>query len=425
MLPRPAIRRWSSRAAFSGAILCRKSRAITAPVSRRGVPRPSGEVAAGRELRARDQIHEAEAAGVVVGHRGAGAHRHHHVVVLGRALGALEVEIPRRQVAAVGQGHVEAAAHAEMHDQRLAGIERGGEVLRPAREARDGPALEAGGEALGEGEAQVGPAQGDAAEARADQGGRQSPPHGLDLGKLRHLSRGFRVRGARAPARISRDRPGPQPRGTGAVCRAAPDEARPTGGAGERRARRRRRGGGRPPRSRGRCRADPAPAASAARCGGARPVRRRRPRSRPALAGDDQHVGMPAARARSRNPVSAAWASPAPSRAGRSAPRSRAVPGAGRAWRSAPAPASARAAAGGLVRQRGGRARRLGAGFGGCFAAASWRPAARWASGSGRESRHGGGRARPWRRRSGIGAARPGNGVTSLAIASQSRPRPR
>ncbi len=66
-----------------------------------GLDPHAGEVPAFRKRGRGYEVHEAEAADVVVGHGRAVRHRHHDVVVLGVALGALEVEIPGREIAPI------------------------------------------------------------------------------------------------------------------------------------------------------------------------------------------------------------------------------------------------------------------------------------------------------------------------------------
>ena len=154
-------------------------------VAERLDPHP-GEMPAGREAIRGDEVHEAEAARVVIGHRGAVRHRHDDVVVLRCAQRPVEVEIPRRQVGAVRHRHIEAPAHPEMHDQGLAGIEPGGEVLGPPCQIDDGCSREALGEALREGEAQVRAPQDHAGETGADHGGTKPAADGFDFGQFGH-----------------------------------------------------------------------------------------------------------------------------------------------------------------------------------------------------------------------------------------------
>jgi hypothetical protein len=85
-------------------------------------------------------------------------------------------------------GDGEASAHAQMHDQRLAGVEPGQQVLGPPLQPLDACALQPRLKTVGEGEAQVGAERLDAGEHRAVQRGGEAAPHRLDLGEFRHGS---------------------------------------------------------------------------------------------------------------------------------------------------------------------------------------------------------------------------------------------
>ncbi len=91
----------------------------------------------------------------------------------------------------------EAASHAQVGDQGLAGVERRGQVLGPAAERQDlGPGQPLG-EPLGEWKAQVGTALVHPGQPGALQVRGQAPAHGLDLGQLGHAGDIGRLRGAR------------------------------------------------------------------------------------------------------------------------------------------------------------------------------------------------------------------------------------
>ena len=74
-----------------------------------------------------------------------------------------------------------------MHDQRLSIVEIGDEIFRAAAQIENASALKARSEALGKGKAQIATAEFDARDRRADQRGREAPPHGFDFGQLRHM----------------------------------------------------------------------------------------------------------------------------------------------------------------------------------------------------------------------------------------------
>ena len=106
-------------------------------------------------------------------------------MVVGASAAMLVVELARASSVAPF-GDQEAAGHAEMHDEHLAGREVGEEVFGPAAERRDRLALEALREALREGEAQVRPALLDLVDAGADHGGLEAAADGFDFGKFGH-----------------------------------------------------------------------------------------------------------------------------------------------------------------------------------------------------------------------------------------------
>ena len=135
----------------------------------------------GIELGALNQLHRAEAARIVEGHRGAVRHVKHHMVVRG-ALGVLVIIDARLGVRA----DAERARHAEMHHQHLARRQIGQQIFRPPAEALDRLPGQALFEVLGNRPAQAAVAHLDLGQARAFHGGRQAAPHGLDFGELGH-----------------------------------------------------------------------------------------------------------------------------------------------------------------------------------------------------------------------------------------------
>ena len=138
------------------------------------------------EIALRDQRHVAEAAGVVVGDDGAAGHGEDQVVVLS-VIAVLVDVLAERQVplaAAVGDG--QPPGHAEVHGQHLVPIEMDQDVLGAPAEAQHAPAGQALGEALRQGEAQVGAPLLHPHERAPGEHGLQARAHRLDLGQLRH-----------------------------------------------------------------------------------------------------------------------------------------------------------------------------------------------------------------------------------------------
>ncbi len=80
----------------------------------------------------------------------------------------------------------ERAAHPEMHDEDVAPIQIGEQIFGPPPEAGNSSALQARGEALRQGEAEVRPPLFHFAEARADHGRLQPAADGLNFGKFGH-----------------------------------------------------------------------------------------------------------------------------------------------------------------------------------------------------------------------------------------------
>ena len=131
-----------------------------------------------------DEVHVAEAARVVEGDQRAGLGLEHDMGVLRiRRLREVEVARPSRRACA---GDLEAAAHAQVHHQGLAAVERRQQVLRAPFQSLDARAGQPLDETLGQRKAQVRAARLDAGQPRAGQDGLKAPAHGLDLGKLGH-----------------------------------------------------------------------------------------------------------------------------------------------------------------------------------------------------------------------------------------------
>ncbi|CAN1723840.1 protein of unknown function [Hyphomicrobium sp. 1Nfss2.1] len=153
------------------------------------------------EFLLRDQLHEAEAARVVVGNRGAVLHVKDDVIVCGASGPVLCVN---RSALAVDR---EAAGHAEMHQQHVAARQAGQKVFAAALQTQNLAAAQTLGEIIGQGETQVGPMLLDAGKGMPFKGRQQAAADDLDLGKLRHwgasVSLGAWAREHSAEARAS------------------------------------------------------------------------------------------------------------------------------------------------------------------------------------------------------------------------------
>ena len=128
------------------------------------------------ELARGDEQHEAETARVVIGDAGAVLHVEDDMIMRG-ALVARMVEKPRQRPV-----HPKGAAHAQMHDERLPGLEVRQQILRAPTQAEHAAARQSGGEIWREGKAQIGPPLLDPQDARAGKRREQPPPNGFDLG---------------------------------------------------------------------------------------------------------------------------------------------------------------------------------------------------------------------------------------------------
>src|SRR5690606_29593370 len=144
----------------------------------------AGEPRMGLDRVGRDQAHEAEAAGVGEAEAGRGAVAHgaeaEVLVLAGGGGGLLELA----QLFAV-EG--EAAGHAEVGHPGLAGGQRHEQVFGAAVDALDGRPLEPPGEAIREGEAQVGAVLAHPRQPRALEHRLQAAADGLDLGEFGHV----------------------------------------------------------------------------------------------------------------------------------------------------------------------------------------------------------------------------------------------
>jgi hypothetical protein len=73
-----------------------------------------------------------------------------------------------------------------MHEEGLAALEPDQQVLRPPPDILNAPAGKPPGEAPRKGNAKIGPVQPDCFDPTSEHGGFEAPPHGFNLGQLRH-----------------------------------------------------------------------------------------------------------------------------------------------------------------------------------------------------------------------------------------------
>ena len=137
------------------------------------------------EARGRDEIHITEAARVGVADRAAVIEVEHDMLVLG-SIRSLIGEAAGRALGSIGMIDLEAAAHAEMHDEHLTVVEPHQQIFGATIERLDAPSFQPLGKMGGEGKAQILAPLLDRGEPMADENRAQSPPHGLDLRQLRH-----------------------------------------------------------------------------------------------------------------------------------------------------------------------------------------------------------------------------------------------
>ena len=143
-----------------------------------------------RQLAGTDQVHIAEAAGVVIADDRKIAHLEDDVVVLVAGAGLMGefaehlpvfTGVDRKQ-----RADDEASAHAEMHSQRLSVVQLGQQIFRPAAQMLHAPALEALGKIGWQRKAQIRPALLDPREGRPFEHRHEAKTDGFDFGKLRH-----------------------------------------------------------------------------------------------------------------------------------------------------------------------------------------------------------------------------------------------
>src|SRR5215218_4197630 len=144
------------------------------------------EMRRGLELGPGHEVHQPEPARVVVGDARAVREVEDDVVV-GALASSLRVELAG-DAGAPALRDEEAPAHAEMHDQHLAGREVGQEIFRPPPEPDHLLPSEPRDEALGKPEAQIRPPLLDPLDPRADHRRLEPAADRLDLGQLGHSS---------------------------------------------------------------------------------------------------------------------------------------------------------------------------------------------------------------------------------------------
>ena len=127
-----------------------------------------------------EQIHEAEAAWVVVGDRGAVREMEDDMIVR-RVLRARMMECARRR-----RVDAKRSRHAQVHDEHARVVEIRDEIFRPSRQGFHPPPFETAREILRKGKAEIGAALLDADETPAAHGWFEAPAHGFDFGQLRH-----------------------------------------------------------------------------------------------------------------------------------------------------------------------------------------------------------------------------------------------
>src|SRR5450631_89156 len=99
------------------------------------------------EVRTRNQLHEAEAAGIVVNDAGAGREVEGDVIMRGIFWPVAKHRRAMPRLARLFDA--KRTRHAKMHDKEIRAVEIGDEIFRPAPEPVDAPAGEALGETLG------------------------------------------------------------------------------------------------------------------------------------------------------------------------------------------------------------------------------------------------------------------------------------
>ena len=155
---------------------------------------------------ARSEVHEAEAARVVVDDRLAAGEMEQDMVVQAAPV-ARVVEDARRRGARRALD-AEGTGHAEMHDDARAVVEIGEEIFGAPSEPLDPAALEPRGEAFWKGKAEVGPAQFERLDPRPLHHRAEAEADGFDFGQFGHgvapLIRVPRRHGARGTLRLSR-----------------------------------------------------------------------------------------------------------------------------------------------------------------------------------------------------------------------------
>ena len=156
---------------------------------------------AGCHSAARHEVHETEAAGVIVGHpRAVGEVENNMIVRSGRQEGGclffpgshyaaasrILVKFAGPHSLAAGHFHQKTSAHAQMHDQHITIVEISQNIFGAARQRLDAPPGEPGGKAVGKWKAQVGPALLNAGQRCPFHGGGKAALDRLHFRQFRH-----------------------------------------------------------------------------------------------------------------------------------------------------------------------------------------------------------------------------------------------
>ena len=186
MLPIPAIRRWSISIALSGAERPRNSSASVAPaqlIAERLDAQPL-EMTQILEVGALDDVHHAEAAGIVEDHPRSGG-KVQHDVIMGAERAARVIVLPS-DLLSVLELDAEGSRHAEMHDEDVAVVEIGKQVFGPSGKRVDPPPGQPPREPRWKGRAEVAPVHGDLIDHESLHDRREPETDGFDFWQLRH-----------------------------------------------------------------------------------------------------------------------------------------------------------------------------------------------------------------------------------------------
>jgi hypothetical protein len=135
------------------------------------------------------QVHDAEAAVIGVDNLHTIIEEEDHMV-MGTGTGAIgtlfKIEFAQVVWPGIFIQNGETPGHAEMHQEAMAVVKVNQNILGPALEANDMPALQPGGETRGKGKAKAGPAKLHAGNGTAREDGAKPTHNSFDFGKFRH-----------------------------------------------------------------------------------------------------------------------------------------------------------------------------------------------------------------------------------------------